>query len=153
MAKFHSESKTGPFPSVHRQVWGGIYREAELWSQRDRLYSLATVQTRGDGGSISQPPFCRVVVNVCPRLPAPCLAHSRSLGDGSSHSQCMMELRVRKWTPHCLASRALAQELFSLCREMKMAASQAAKENLLVAHCKELLGLGSSGERPEGGIR
>ena len=46
----------------------------------------------------------------------------------------MMELRVRKWTPHCLASRALAQELFSLCREMKMAASQAAKENLLVAN-------------------
>ena len=40
---------------------------------------------RGDGGSINQPPFCRVVVNVCPRLPALCLAHSRSLGDGSSH--------------------------------------------------------------------
>lgn len=41
----------------------------------------------------------------------------------------------------------------SLCRERKMAASQAAKENPLVARCKGLLGLGSSGERPEGGIR
>ena len=36
VAKFHSESKTGPFHSVNRQVWGGIYREAELWSQRDQ---------------------------------------------------------------------------------------------------------------------
>ena len=83
VAKFHSESKTGPFTvSIGRD---GVYKEAELWNQRDQLYNLAIVQTRGDGGSINQPPFCRVVVNVCSRLPAPCLAHNRSLGDGSSH--------------------------------------------------------------------
>lgn len=43
--------------------------------------------------------------------------------------------------------------VFSLSREMKMAKSQAAKKNLSVVSCQELLGLGSSGERPEGGIR
>ena len=43
--------------------------------------------------------------------------------------------------------------VFSLSKEMKMAKSWAANKNLLVVSCKELLGLGSSGERPEGGIR
>lgn len=125
VAEFHSESKTGPFHSVHRQVWGGIYKEAELWNQRDQLCSLAIVQMRGDSGSKNQPPFCRVVVNVCSRLPAPCLAHNRSLGPIGILSLVVHDGAERaEMEPPLLGLVSPGPgAVFSLSKEMKMAKS------------------------------
>lgn len=97
VSKIHPESKTGRFHCVHRQGWGGVYRQATLWNQTVQLGSLAIIQAGDVGGNIIKPPLCRVAMNVCQKH-----RHSTWYPVGPQEivaviSSEWMELRYLKW--------------------------------------------------------